>query len=351
MLIFAESKEERTMTTDETDFNIGDFGNLDIPDLDLGNFDFMPGGSSDELEPCQSKEERTMTTDETDFNIGDFGNLDIPDLDLGNFDFMPGGSSDELEPCRYTKPRLTPVRSDQVLYKNAVDLARDLKLDFGQRIDCIVNGSFIFGDFIEAFVTTHNVKCKKMTISTLSFSQENIDSLKNLLDGNFVDELNIGDFIEAFVTTHNVKCKKMTISTLSFSQENIDSLKNLLDGNFVDELNIVTSVYFYNYEIRSLIPYAYRQLDRDNKFQLAVAGIHTKTTQFETLGGRKIVMHGSSNLRSSGSLEQFCIEENPQLYDFYDEKFGVILEKYATIKKAINHNKLWNEITKKKFND
>lgn len=252
----------------------------------------------------KSKEERTMTTDETDFNIGDFGNLDIPDVDLGNFDFMPGGSSDELEPCRYTKPRLTPVRSDQVLYKNAVDLARDLKLDFGQRIDCIVNGSFIFGDFIEAFVTTHNVKCKKMTISTLSFSQENIDSLKNLLD-----------------------------------------------GNFVDELNIITSVYFYNYEIRSLIPYAYRQLDKDNKFQLAVAGIHTKTTQFEALGGRKIVMHGSSNLRSSGSLEQFCIEENPQLYDFYDEKFGAILEKYATIKKAINHRKLWNEITKKKFND
>ena len=62
-------------------------------------------------------------------------------------------------------------------------------------------------------------------------------------------------------------------------------------------------------------------------------------------------MHGSSNLRSSGSLEQFCIEENPQLYDFYDEKFGEILEKYATIKKAINHRKLWNEITKKKFND
>ena len=35
-------------------------------------------------------------------------------------------------------------------------------------------------------------------------------------------------------------------------------------------------------EIRALIPYIYRHLDIDNRLQLAVANVHTKTAQFET---------------------------------------------------------------------
>lgn len=79
----------------------------------------------------------------------------------------------------------------------------------------------------------------------------------------------------------------------------------------------------------------------DNRFQLAVADIHTKTVHFNTSGGRKIVMHGSANLRSSGNIEQFTIEENPELYDFYEEKFSKILEKYATINHSIRAKEAW----------
>lgn len=75
-----------------------------------------------------------------------------------------------------------------------------------------------------------------------------------------------------------------------------------------------------------------------------MAAIHTKTAQFETLGGRKIVIHGSANLRSSGNIEQFTIEENPAIYDFYDTVFDKILERYATIKKAVRGKELWREI-------
>ena len=237
-----------------------------------------------------------------DLELSDIGGMDLPDLDAALFDIRDGSQADSES--RYTKPKVYNLKPEFVMYDNAVKLAKDLRLGFGERSDVFVSGSFIFGDFIEAFLTTHNVKAKRMTISTLSMSQNNVDSLHNLLK-----------------------------------------------YGYIDELNLVISVYFYGNEIRSLIPYIYRKLDMDNRFQLAVAGIHTKTCQFETLGGRKVLIHGSANLRSSGNIEQFTIEENPGLYDFYHENFTKVLEKYATIKKPVRNRQLWAEFIKQKFND
>lgn len=226
----------------------------------------------------------------------DFGNMEIPEIDLSLVDVL-----DEYEETRYMKPKVCHPKSDYIMYDNAVKLAADLRLDKSQRSDVIVGGSFIFGDFIEAYVTTHMAKCRKMTISTLSLNQNNVDSLRNILA-----------------------------------------------GGYVDELNLIVSVYFWGNERRSLIPYIYEKLDIEDKFQLAVAAIHTKTAQFETLGGRKIVIHGSANLRSSGNIEQFTIEENPAIYDFYDTVFNGILERYATIKKLVRGKELWRELERMK---
>ncbi len=187
-------------------------------------------------------------------------------------------------------------------YDNAVKLAKDLYLDKGERYDCLVSGNFIFGDLIEAYLVQHRAKALKMTISTLSLSQNNVDSLANLLN-----------------------------------------------AGYVDELQLIVSTYFYGNEVNSLIPYIYKNLDTGGKFQLAIAGTHTKTAQFETLGGRKIVMHGSANLRSSGNIEQFTIEENAELYDFYDDIFSKIAEKYATIQKMVRGSALWDTVNKKTF--
>lgn len=242
------------------------------------------------------------------FNVADnidIGNFDLPEVDLSGLDFLgtPGTNGTPPQETRYILPRQTPVCEGYFLYDNAQKLARDLRLGFGQRADVLVNGSFIFGDFIEAYIV-----------------------------GN------------------NAHCHKLTISTLSLNQNNIDSLATLLQKGYVDELNLIVSHYFWAYEVRSLIPYMYRELDQGDKFQLAVAFVHTKTAQFETDGGRKIVMHGSANLRSSGNIEQFTIEENPALYDFYDERFGLILQEYATIRKTKGRTDLWRELVKKKFN-
>ena len=88
------------------------------------------------------------------------------------------------------QPEMLPHK---VKYKNALQLAKDIGIldKDGQRVFAVVDGSFIFGDFIEAYLVTHNLLAKRMVISTLSMSQENVDSLKNLLMGDYLEKLDI----------------------------------------------------------------------------------------------------------------------------------------------------------------
>jgi hypothetical protein len=161
-----------------------------------------------------------------------------------------------------------------------------------------------------------------------------------IVDGKFI----AGDFIEAFVVEHDLSVEKMTISTLSMSENNVDSLANLLNGGFVKELNLIVSDYFFSHERQSLIPYIYKELDKDNRFQLAAASTHCKTCLIETTDGMFFIIHGSANLRSSSNLEQFVIEESRELYDFNNEYQARVIEKYKTIKKSVRYENLWNTI-------
>lgn len=236
--------------------------------------------------------------------LGDIGNVDLPDIDLNLLDFLP---SDEMEETRYMLPHVAHYDPETfVLYDNAEKLARELRITDNMRSDAFISGSFVFGDFIEAFMRENNCHTKEMTISTLSLSQNNVDSLEGLM-------------------THG----------------------------YIDKLNLVVSVYFWAHERTALLPYIYHHLDvkQDGRFQLAVAGIHTKTVHFKTDGGKCIVIHGSANLRSSGSIEQFTLEENPKLFAFYDEEFQKIVDKYATIRKPIRNARAWDIFTKKYFKD
>ena len=228
--------------------------------------------------------------------------IDIPEIDL---DLNLGTVKFDN---RYQKAKVIQSLPDGMIkYSNAKKLASKIDLDKNDRYNCIVAGNFIFGDFIEAFLVEHNLKCTSMTISTLSLDQNNIDSLRNLFD-----------------------------------------------GDYTDKLDMIVSDYFYAHEKRALIPYMYEKLDFEDRFQLAVAGSHTKITLMELEDGRKIVMHGSANLRSSSNIEQFVIEINRELYDFWMEFHNNILEEYSTInknikkQKSIRGDKLWQVITQEK---
>jgi hypothetical protein len=134
-----------------------------------------------------------------------------------------------------------------------------------------------------------------------------------------------------------MKVKELTISTLSLSENNVDSLYNLLKGGYVENINIVISDHFFSYERNNLIEYIYQTLDIENKLQLSVCNNKSRVVliQSDDNGGRKYVLHGSANLSSSNSTEQFCIEENEELFDFNKNIFDEIIEKFKTINKSV----------------
>lgn len=241
---------------------------------------------------AKKKKESIITA--FDFDAGGFAEFDIDLSDIGSFSFE---DEDFDEVTHYTKPRVYRLKSDYILYEHALDLARDIDLPRGGRVDAFINGSFIFGDFIEAF-----------------FGEKNIHT------------------------------ERLVVSTLSASQENIDSLANLFKGGYIDHLDIVISIYFYGHERNSLIPYLLETFE-PYSFTLSVAAIHTKTVHFKTDGGRHIVMHGSANLRSSANIEQFTLEDNEQLYRFYDHRFNEVIEKYKLTSKVERGKKQWETFT------
>jgi len=206
-----------------------------------------------------------------------------------------GSSGPIVGKSRYIRPPKCKTIPERMLkYKFAVDLAKDVKPEIGMKVFAFLDGTFI-----------------------------------------------AGDFIEAWFTEHNIRVKELTISTLSLNPNNVDSLANLMEFEYVENLNLIVSDYFFSHERRTMIPYIYEKLDKDNRFQLAAAVTHCKLTTFETPKGAKVVIHGSANLRSSSNIEHITIEENPELYDFIQEVNRTILDKYKTINKSVRYNNIW----------
>lgn len=223
-----------------------------------------------------------------DINIEDFADIEI---DL-SFDF---------DSRVHKPPRVKELSAKNIKYKYASDLANDIKIEKDCRYNVVVNGSFIFGDFIEALIVNNNYHVKKMTISTLSMSQNNVDSLANLIN-----------------------------------------------GNYLDELNLIVSDYFFSHERHNLVKYAYETLDVNDKFQLAVCRTHCKLCIIETHCGLKIILHGSANLRTSDNIEQFSVEESESFFNFHDQYQDRIIETFKTINKTVRGKLLWQKIAQER---
>jgi hypothetical protein len=190
------------------------------------------------------------------------------------------------------------LRTNQIKFSNAIELAKEVILSKNERYYCLLSGNFEFGDFIEAFIMA-----KKL------------------------------------------KVKELTIATLSLGKNNIDSLANLLHWKAVDKINLIVSDYYYAHNKKTAIPYIYKELDFNDQLDLAVAASHCKVTLIETHCGKKIVMHGSANLRSSSNTEQLVVEVCDELFDFNYLWISKILNEYSTINKSLRDKKLWQTIT------
>lgn len=153
-----------------------------------------------------------------------------------------------------------------------------------------------------------------------------------VVSGNFI----FGDFIEALLVERHIQAKELTISTYSFSRANVDSLRGLLQTGHVQKLNLLMSAGQFGLEMHDTVAYAMEQLDfGDDRFQLVAAGTHCKLALIETVRGNKLTVHGSANLRSSGNLEQFTLEEGAAFYDFNLAFQRRIIERFA----ILNHDK------------
>lgn len=186
----------------------------------------------------------------------------------------------------YIPKKSNKIFNTRVKYKNAQSLVKDLGIDFN-RAFCYLEGSFIFGDFIESFIEDNNLVAKEITIATLSMNQENVDSLANLI--------------------HH---------------------------NRLEKLNLIISDYYYSHN-RHNIKYLYEELDIKNSFQLSVMRTHCKIALIKLDNNRFFVIHGSANLRSNKCVEMFEIEENEELYNFHYQVQAEYLEVYSTINKNI----------------
>ena len=156
---------------------------------------------------------------------------------------------------------------------------------------------------------------------------EEFDRVYCRVKGNFI----FGDFLEAFIIKKNIGVEELTIETLSLSYANVLSLNILLTKGYVQKLNLIVSDHFFSHEKRKLVPKIYELLNINNSFQFSVCRTHCKIIQFKTLGGKHIVIHGSSNLRSSDNIEQFVIENSEELYNFNAEYHKKVNVKFKTI--------------------
>lgn len=140
------------------------------------------------------------------------------------------------------------------------------------------------------------------------------------LNGDFV----FGDFITAFIQENNLDVEELTIISLSGGLENFQQFSELIKKGWVKKLNLMLSGYFYRTEKKKhthTIEYL-EEIARENKnINIYYSNNHAKIVLIKTKQGGKVIFSGSANLRSSQSMEQLIIQENKELYDFQYKYF------------------------------
>lgn len=217
-----------------------------------------------------------------DIDLGDLGDMDL------NLDDITGEDKSLIVSTK-------TIPSKMIKYENAEKLTERCDLSKQDRFDCIVKGDFISGDFLFALFVKYGIHTKELTISTLSM---NLD--------------------------------------------NIFKLRMLIEWGAIDKIRILASIYFYANERNLLIKALFDNIPPE-KLECAFVDVHTKIITFETDGGKKIVISGSANLRSSGCTENFIIENNAQAFDFYNGYHN----DFFNIVKIRKKNVLRNTVTNK----
>lgn len=193
---------------------------------------------------------------------------------------------DPMEDAIWTRPVVR--RPKVVCYEHAQDFARALTIDGGTETFAYVAGGFVFGDFLEALVEERRISVRRLGMQMLSLNDENIDSLRNVVE---------------------------------------------MCGT--ERLDLVLSGYWFATEMRKggLVGYLFDQLDLEGlELHVAIAEMHCKVVTVETWAGNHLTMSGSANLRSSNSVEQIHITPDDGLFEFCDGVTQRIIGAYDVLR-------------------
>lgn len=203
-----------------------------------------------------------------DLNI-DLGGIDLSAFNPADFKGEPE-EDDPMEDAIWTRPVVRHPK--EVCYEHAQDFAQALTIDNETETFAYVAGGFVFGDFLEALVED-----RRLTV------------------------------------------RRLGMQMLSLNDENIDSLRNVVEMCGTERLDLCLSGYWYSTELHKggVVGYLFDQLDLEGlELHVAIAELHCKVVTIETWAGNRLTMHGSANLRSSNSIEQLHISPDPALWEF-----------------------------------
>lgn len=193
----------------------------------------------------------------------------VEDFEIEDLDF---NLDDDAISDKFIKFENHNISTKDIYYANAEKLAYDIHIQKGECIYVNLEGKFIFGDFIAAFIKVNQLQVEELTVVSLSGSIDNFEMLEGLLDYCGVKKINLM-LSKYFLRTEEKKHTKI----IKYLNELVETKKG--------------------------------------KFKVYYANIHAKVVLIRTKNGF-VIIHGSANLRSSQNIEQMIIQENKQLYDF-----------------------------------
>ena len=121
-------------------------------------------------------------------------------------------------------------------------------------------------------------------------------------------------------------CQEMQIATLSLSARNVTEMSALLDSGKVRQLSILVSDFFRRHDKVIFIELVTAFSKRNQR--VAAARSHCKIVTLALEDGRRFTLEGSANLRTNSNIEQFCLTQGVELYEWYSDWISEMVAQY-----------------------
>ncbi len=179
------------------------------------------------------------------------------------------------------------------------------------------------------FIRAARLNLSPVTWENAEAAADAIDYNKDyfaLLSGRFI----FGDFIEVLIYKKELMPRRVYLTTLGMSRENIDSIVNITGYLGCEHLNLIVSNYFVAMERAKLVPYMISQFTGQH-INVAVLASHCKICLIESDKGNLIII-GSANLSSSNNVEAVVIFHDDKLFRRIKTLLNSIMKKFCILR-------------------